>query len=109
MAACDVPGIKRLLPSSWRELKIFNNIYELVLALFPLGHLLSKSGSLCTVRDLTPVKKLFLAGSYTKQIAWKEQLSGRQASAYICNAREELVALRKELAAFELIIFLLIF
>ena len=28
-------------------------------------------------------------------------LSGRQASAYICNAREELVALRKQLAAFE--------
>lgn len=30
MAACDVPGIKRLLPPSWREMKIFNNIYELV-------------------------------------------------------------------------------
>jgi len=30
MAACDVPGIKRLLPSSWREMKFFNNIYELV-------------------------------------------------------------------------------
>ena len=28
-------------------------------------------------------------------------LSGRQASAYICNAGEELVALRKQLAAFE--------
>lgn len=28
-------------------------------------------------------------------------LSGRQASAYICNAGEELVTLRKKLAAFE--------
>lgn len=28
-------------------------------------------------------------------------LSGRQASAYICNAGEELVALKKQLAAFE--------
>jgi uncharacterized protein with NAD-binding domain and iron-sulfur cluster len=30
MAACDVPGIKRLLPTQWRELEFFNNIYELV-------------------------------------------------------------------------------
>ncbi|KAL5768282.1 hypothetical protein ACOSP7_014839 [Xanthoceras sorbifolium] len=30
VAACDVPGIKRLLPSSWREMKFFDNIYELV-------------------------------------------------------------------------------
>ncbi|MBA0875284.1 hypothetical protein Goshw_029153 [Gossypium schwendimanii] len=30
MAACDVPGIKRLLPSGWRESEFFNNIYELV-------------------------------------------------------------------------------
>ncbi|KDO39263.1 hypothetical protein CISIN_1g025358mg [Citrus sinensis] len=30
VAACDVPGIKRLLPSSWREMKFFNNIYALV-------------------------------------------------------------------------------
>ncbi|KAA3472836.1 zeta-carotene desaturase, chloroplastic/chromoplastic [Gossypium australe] len=30
VAACDVPGIKRLLPSEWRELQFFNNIYELV-------------------------------------------------------------------------------
>ena len=29
-AACDVPGIKRLLPTQWRELDFFNNIYELV-------------------------------------------------------------------------------
>ncbi|KDO36114.1 hypothetical protein CISIN_1g033157mg [Citrus sinensis] len=53
----------------------------------------------------TQVKNLFLAGSYTKQdyidIMEGASLSGRQASAYICNAREELVALRKQLAAFE--------
>jgi zeta-carotene desaturase len=30
VAACDVPGIKRLLPSQWREWDFFNNIYELV-------------------------------------------------------------------------------
>lgn len=30
MAACDVPGIKKLLPSQWRESKFFDNIYELV-------------------------------------------------------------------------------
>lgn len=30
MAACDVPGIKRLLPTQWRESEFFNNIYELV-------------------------------------------------------------------------------
>lgn len=30
MPACDVPGIKRLLPSEWREQEFFNNIYELV-------------------------------------------------------------------------------
>ncbi|KAJ6340413.1 hypothetical protein OIU77_008217 [Salix suchowensis] len=30
VVACDVPGIKRLLPSQWRESKFFDNIYELV-------------------------------------------------------------------------------
>lgn len=30
MAACDVPGIKRLVPPKWREWEFFNNIYELV-------------------------------------------------------------------------------
>ncbi|RLM87131.1 zeta-carotene desaturase, chloroplastic/chromoplastic [Panicum miliaceum] len=29
VAACDVPGIKRLLPSEWREWEIFDNIYKL--------------------------------------------------------------------------------
>lgn len=29
-AACDVPGIKRLLPSNWREWEFFDNIYKLV-------------------------------------------------------------------------------
>ncbi|XP_010550937.1 PREDICTED: zeta-carotene desaturase, chloroplastic/chromoplastic [Tarenaya hassleriana] len=29
VAACDVPGIKRLLPSQWRESRFFNDIYEL--------------------------------------------------------------------------------
>lgn len=28
-AACDVPGIKRLLPSEWREWDMFDNIYKL--------------------------------------------------------------------------------
>ncbi|KAL5566224.1 hypothetical protein UlMin_029388, partial [Ulmus minor] len=30
VAACDVPGIKRLLPKQWRASQFFNNIYELV-------------------------------------------------------------------------------
>ncbi|RZC48882.1 hypothetical protein C5167_017309 [Papaver somniferum] len=30
VAACDVPGIKRLLPSEWRESEFFDNIYKLV-------------------------------------------------------------------------------
>ena len=28
-AACDVPGIKRLLPPEWREWDMFDNIYKL--------------------------------------------------------------------------------
>lgn len=53
----------------------------------------------------TPIKNFFLAGSYTKQDYIDSMegatLSGRQASAYICNAGEDLVALRKVLSAFE--------
>lgn len=30
VAACDVPGIKRLLPSQWRESEFFDDIYKLV-------------------------------------------------------------------------------
>ncbi|GAB2277570.1 hypothetical protein Dimus_012279 [Dionaea muscipula] len=30
VAACDVPGIKRLLPSEWRKWKFFDDIYKLV-------------------------------------------------------------------------------
>ncbi|XP_027772711.1 zeta-carotene desaturase, chloroplastic/chromoplastic isoform X2 [Solanum pennellii] len=30
VAACDVPGIKRLVPQKWRELEFFDNIYKLV-------------------------------------------------------------------------------
>lgn len=30
VAACDVPGIKRLIPSQWREWELFENIYKLV-------------------------------------------------------------------------------
>lgn len=30
MAACDVPGIKRLVPSTWRDWEFFDNIYKLV-------------------------------------------------------------------------------
>ena len=30
LPACDVPGIKRLLPSEWKEYEFFRNIYELV-------------------------------------------------------------------------------
>ncbi|KAH9688140.1 Zeta-carotene desaturase /chromoplastic [Citrus sinensis] len=188
--SCDVPGIKRLLPSSWREMKFFNNIYELVgvpvvtvqlryngwvtelqdlersrqlrqalglddllytphadfscfadlaltspedyyrevspllvsFSLFPLSQGLEVIWSFVVKigqflyhegpgkdpfrpDQKTQVKNLFLAGSYTKQdyidIMEGASLSGRQASAYICNAREELVALRKQLAAFE--------
>ncbi|CAN8260423.1 unnamed protein product [Cochlearia groenlandica] len=29
VAACDVPGIKRLLPKEWRDSRFFNDIYEL--------------------------------------------------------------------------------
>ncbi|NEQ29092.1 MAG: 9,9'-di-cis-zeta-carotene desaturase, partial [Microcoleus sp. SIO2G3] len=29
LAACDVPGIQRLLPSEWRKFKEFDNIYKL--------------------------------------------------------------------------------
>jgi zeta-carotene desaturase len=28
--ACDVPGIKKLLPQPWREWEFFDNIYKLV-------------------------------------------------------------------------------
>ncbi|CAA7395401.1 unnamed protein product [Spirodela intermedia] len=30
VAACDVPGIKRLIPAEWREWNSFDNIYKLV-------------------------------------------------------------------------------
>ncbi|XP_057823879.2 zeta-carotene desaturase, chloroplastic/chromoplastic [Cryptomeria japonica] len=30
VAACDVPGIKRLIPSEWRKWEFFDNIYKLV-------------------------------------------------------------------------------
>ncbi|TYJ95511.1 zeta-carotene desaturase [Cucumis melo var. makuwa] len=30
VAACDVPGIKRLIPSQWREWEFFDNIYKLI-------------------------------------------------------------------------------
>lgn len=215
VAACDVPGIKRLLPSQWRESKFFDNIYELVgvpvvtvqlryngwvtelqdleqsrqlrqaagldnllytpdadfscfadLALTsPEDYYIEGQGSLlqCVLtpgdpympltNDIiiervskqvlslfpssqglevtwssvvkiaqslyregpgkdpfrpdqrTPVKNFFLAGSYTKQDYIDSMegatLSGRQASAYVCGAGEELVALRKTLAAVE--------
>ncbi|KAH7543215.1 hypothetical protein FEM48_Zijuj02G0160700 [Ziziphus jujuba var. spinosa] len=224
VAACDVPGIKRLLPQQWRESKFFNNIYELVgvpvvtvqlryngwvtelqdlersrqlrqaagldnllytpdadfscfadlalsspadyyiegqgsllhfatpkvllcfrcvltpgdpymplpndeiiarvakqvLALFPssqglevtwssvvkIGQSLYREGpgkDPFRPDQKTPVKNFFLAGSYTKQDYIDSMegatLSGRQASAYICDAGEELMALRKKIAA----------
>ncbi|XP_028956552.2 zeta-carotene desaturase, chloroplastic/chromoplastic-like isoform X2 [Malus domestica] len=213
VAACDVPGIKRLLPSQWREWDFFNNVYELVgvpvvtvqlryngwvtelqdlersrqlkqasgldnllytpdadfscfadlaltspedyyieghgsllqcvltpgdpymplpneeiiarvtkqvLALFPssqglevtwssvvkIGQSLYREGpgkDPFRPDQKTPVKNFFLAGSYTKQDYIDSMegatLSGRQASAYICDAGEELVGLRKKLAA----------
>ncbi|KAI3766551.1 hypothetical protein L2E82_16615 [Cichorium intybus] len=53
----------------------------------------------------TPVKNFFLAGSYTKQDYTDSMkgatLSGRQASAFVCDAGEELAALRKQLAAIQ--------
>ncbi|KAB1200515.1 Zeta-carotene desaturase, chloroplastic/chromoplastic [Morella rubra] len=213
--ACDVPGIKRLLPAPWRELEFFNNVYELVgvpvvtvqlrysgwvtelqdlersrqlrqaaglddllytpdadfscfadLALTsPEDYYTEGQGSLlqCVLTpgdpymplpndeiiarvakqvfvlfpssqgldvtwssvvkigqslyreapgkdpfrpdQKTPVQNFFLAGSYTKQDYIDSMegatLSGRQASACICDAGEELVALRKKLAAIE--------
>lgn len=216
VAACDVPGIKRLLPQRWRDSKFFDNIYKLVgvpvvtvqlryngwvtelrdlerarqlrqaagldnllytpdadfscfadLALAsPEDYYIEGQGSLlqCVLTpgdpymrlpneeiiervskqvlelfpssqglevtwssvvkiaqslyregpgkdpfrpdQKTPVKNFFLAGSYTKQDYIDSMegatLSGRQASAYICDAGEELVALRKSLAATDL-------
>ncbi|XVF06278.1 hypothetical protein REPUB_Repub06bG0033700 [Reevesia pubescens] len=170
VAACDVPGIKRLLPSQWRESQFFSNIYELVgvpvvivqlryngwvtelqdlersrcvltpgdpympllndeiikivakqvLTLFPLSQGLEVIWSSVVKIEQslyregpgkdpfrpdqkTPVKNFFLTGSYTKQDYIDSMegatLSGRQASAYICDAGKELVALRKKLAA----------
>lgn len=213
VAACDVPGIKRLLPMEWKNLEFFDNIYELVgvpvvtvqlryngwvtelqdiqksrqlkqatgldnllytpdadfscfadLALTsPEDYYIAGQGSLlqCVLtpgepympltndeiikrvseqvlnlfpssRGLdviwssvvkigqslyreapgkdpfrpdqkTPVKNFFLAGSYTKQDYIDSMegatLSGRQAAAYICDAGEELFALREKLPA----------
>nr|CAD27442.1 putative zeta-carotene desaturase [Helianthus annuus] len=215
IAACDVPGIKRLLPSNWREWEFFDNIYKLVgvpvvtvqlryngwvtelqdlersrqlrqaagldnllytpdadfscfadlalaspedyyiegqgsllqcvltpgdpymplpneeiisrvskqvLALFPssqglevtwssvvkIGQSLYREGpgkDPFRPDQKTPVKNFFLAGSYTKQDYIDSMegatLSGRQASAFICDAGEELAALRKVLAAIQ--------
>ncbi|GMN25391.1 hypothetical protein TIFTF001_000922 [Ficus carica] len=212
VAACDVPGIKRLLPKEWRESQFFDNIYELVgvpvvtvqlryngwvtelqdlersrqlrravgldnllytpdadfscfadLALSsPADYYIAGQGSLlqCVLTpgdpympltndkiiervakqvlelfpsaqgleviwssvvkigqslyregpgkdpfrpdQKTPIKNFFLAGSYTKQDYIDSMegatLSGRQASAYICDAGEELVAIRNKLA-----------
>ncbi|EYU22998.1 hypothetical protein MIMGU_mgv1a003605mg [Erythranthe guttata] len=51
----------------------------------------------------TPVKNFFLAGSYTKQDFIDSMegatLSGRHASAYICDAGQDLIALRKAVLA----------
>lgn len=213
VAACDVPGIKRIVPQGWREWEFFDNIYKLVgvpvvtvqlryngwvtelmdwelsrqlkrgagldnllytpdadfscfadlaltspenyylegqgsllqcvltpgdpymplpndeiirrvskqvLALFPssqglqvtwssvvkIGQSLYREGpgkDPFRPDQKTPVKNFFLAGSYTKQDYIDSMegatLSGRQASAYICEAGEELVTLRKQLAA----------
>ncbi|KAL3516252.1 hypothetical protein ACH5RR_023154 [Cinchona calisaya] len=215
VAACDVPGIKRLVPQKWREWDFFDNIYELVgvpvvtvqlryngwvtelqdlersrqlrravgldnllytpdadfscfadlalaspedyylegqgsllqcvltpgdpymplpndeiinrvskqvLALFPssqglevtwssvvkIGQSLYREGpgkDPFRPDQKTPVKNFFLAGSYTKQDYIDSMegatLSGRQASAYICDAGEELVTLRKKVATAE--------
>ncbi|KAL2942483.1 Zeta-carotene desaturase chloroplastic/chromoplastic [Bienertia sinuspersici] len=53
----------------------------------------------------TPVKNFFLAGSYTKQDYIDSMegatLSGRQASAYICDAGEELFTLSEKLPTLE--------
>ncbi|KAH9617841.1 hypothetical protein KSS87_012408 [Heliosperma pusillum] len=53
----------------------------------------------------TPVQNFFLAGSYTKQDYIDSMegatLSGRQASAYICDAGEQLFALREQLPPIE--------
>nr|ABR57231.1 zeta-carotene desaturase [Solanum lycopersicum] len=216
VAACDVPGIKRLVPQKWRELESFDNIYKLVgvpvvtvqlryngwvtelqdlersrqlkraagldnllytpdadfscfadlalaspddyyiegqgsllqcvltpgdpymplsndeiikrvtkqvLALFPssqglevtwssvvkIGQSLYREGpgkDPFRPDQKTPVENFFLAGSYTKQDYIDSMegatLSGGQASAYICNVGEQLMALRKKITAAEL-------
>lgn len=216
VAACDIPGIKRLLPQQWRAWDSFNNIYKLVgvpvvtvqlryngwvtelqdlelsrqlmravgldnllytpdadfscfadLALVsPADYYIEGQGSLIqavltpgdpymalvnekiiskvqeqvlelfpSARGLevvwssvvkiaqslyrespgndpfrpdqrTPVKNFFLSGSYTKQDYIDSMegatLSGRQAAAYICDAGDELAALRQRLEVNEL-------
>lgn len=215
VAACDVPGIKRLLPSKWRDWEFFDDIYKLVgvpvvtvqlryngwvtelqdlerarqlrqaagldnllytpdadfscfadlalaspedyyiegqgsllqcvltpgdpymplpneeiisrvakqvLALFPSSQGLEVTWSSVVkiAQSLyregpgkdpfrpdqkTPIKNFFLAGSYTKQDYIDSMegatLSGRQASAFVCDAGEELAALRKQIAAIQ--------
>nr|UEN74736.1 zeta-carotene desaturase [Silybum marianum] len=215
VAACDVPGIKRLLPSKWRDWEFFDDIYKLVgvpvvtvqlryngwvtelqdlelsrqlrqaagldnllytpdadfscfadlalaspedyyiegqgsllqcvltpgdpymplpneeiisrvakqvLALFPSSQGLEVTWSSVVkiAQSLyregpgkdpfrpdqkTPIKNFFLAGSYTKQDYIDSMegatLSGRQASAFVCDAGEELASLRKQIAAIE--------
>jgi zeta-carotene desaturase len=213
VAACDVPGIKRLVPAEWRQWDMFDNIYQLdgvpvvtvqlryngwvtelrdlersrqlrqatgldnllytpdadfscfadlalaspddyyregegsllqcvltpgdpymplpneeivrrvsdqVLSLFPssqglevtwssvvkIGQSLYREGpgkDPFRPNQKTPVKNFFLAGSYTKQDYIDSMegatLSGRRASAYICDAGEVLVALQKEISS----------
>ncbi|XP_024970397.1 zeta-carotene desaturase, chloroplastic/chromoplastic isoform X3 [Cynara cardunculus var. scolymus] len=215
VAACDVPGIKRLLPSKWRDWEFFDDIYKLVgvpvvtvqlryngwvtelqdlersrqlreaagldnllytpdadfscfadlalaspedyyiegqgsllqcvltpgdpymplpneeiisrvakqvLALFPSSQGLEVTWSSVVkiAQSLyregpgkdpfrpdqkTPIKNFFLAGSYTKQDYIDSMegatLSGRQASAFVCDAGEELAGLRKQIASIQ--------
>ena len=58
MAACDVRGIKRIIPSEWRELELFKSIYELVIV--PVVTMqLRYNGWVTALRDLEKSRFFF--------------------------------------------------
>ncbi|KAL3537849.1 hypothetical protein ACH5RR_001215 [Cinchona calisaya] len=174
VAACDIPGIKRLVPQKWREWEFFDNIYKLFSTVFrqliraagldnllctpdadfscfadlalasPEDYYLEGQGSLlqCVLTPgdpymplpndeiinrvlkqvVTPVLALF-PSSQGLEVTWSSvvkidshytvkdldytdsmegaTLSGGKASAYIYDAGEKLVKLRKKITAVE--------
>ncbi|PHU09937.1 Zeta-carotene desaturase, chloroplastic/chromoplastic [Capsicum chinense] len=116
--ACDVPGIKRLVPQKWRELVFFDNIYKLV-GVPVVTVQLRYNGWVSELQDLERSRCVLAPGDPYMPLPNEEiirrvskqdyidsmegaTLSGRQASAYICDAGEQLLALRKKIAVAEL-------